>query len=98
MPGGERYPKRIDIVVTSGTGSAQAELTGKIVGIGIKAPANSTYDLEIVDNDGFGICGDTAINGNAFLVSTARSWGIASINITNATNGEYGVKVFFDSE
>ena len=97
--GGERYPKLFSIVVVGGQGSITMDLTGQLSGIAVKSPSpTATYDLEILDVDGFGIGGEVNVTGNSFLVlNGTQGWGNSSINITNATNGTYQLKVIFIS-
>jgi hypothetical protein len=94
---GVNIPTMAVITVTGGSGSKTLNLEGKILGIGILAPsAAAVFDLEILDIDGFGVAHIDDGVGNMTIPYNMRFFGQHTIYLTNATDGEYKIKVWFE--
>ena len=91
-------PSLHSLTVAAGTGTLTVAMGGQIVGIGIKPPtAGSTYDIDITDVDGFGLCGAASLTGTITIPFTINPWGDNTITISNASvDGTYKVKIWYD--
>lgn len=92
----ERPPETIAVEVALNTGNTTALRSGNLCAIGIKAPSGvATYDIVIKDADGYGIFIKTGVTGNVTLSVDLQLYGSQIITIENATNGTYGVRLWF---
>lgn len=88
-------PQVCDIVVSGGVGSSVIKLGGTCIAIGVKPPtAVSVYDVEVVDNDGFGLAGEAQCTGICKIDEQVQFFGNHTVSISNATvDGTYRVKL-----
>lgn len=96
MTYGYQIPNVFPITVSGGIGEATGDICGKALGVGILAPDSATYDIEILDADGFGVFGRTNCSGNTTIECQIRFYNRHTIYITNATDGIYKVKVWYE--
>lgn len=83
------------IVVTGGTGTRVVTFSGYITAVAIKAPnATATYGIEIFDADSFPLMGEAGMTGNTRIDRTFATSGANTINIVNATNGTYEIRLW----
>ena len=94
---GVNIPTMFKVSVSSGTGAITLDLYGKALGIGIKAPSSaSNYDFECVDVDGFGVSQVIDVTGNLTIPCSTRFYGPHTITISNATDGDYYIKIWYE--
>jgi len=94
---GTNIPTTFAITVSGGTGTKTLDLYGKALGIGVKAPSTiANYDIEAVDVDGFGITLVVDATGNLTIPCATRFYGPHTFTISNATDGTYMVKIWFE--
>ena len=94
---GVNLPTIFLVSVSGGTGTKTLALSGKALGIGVKAPSTAAvYDFEIVDVDGFGVSLMVGAVGNLTIPCQTIFIHQHTITISNATDGDYMVKIWFE--
>ncbi len=94
---GEYQPKKFDVTVSSGTGSKTFISHGNAEAMAIKVPSGTpTYDVEILDDDGFPITGKAGNAGNCRIDKEFRLFQGYTLYLTNVSaDGTYTVKIWF---
>ena len=94
---GVNLPTLFIVSVAGGVGQKALDLNGKVLAVGVIAPNTSAvYDMEILDVDGFGVCHLDDAVGNVSVNYGARFYGPHTVYFTNATDGDYKVKVWYE--
>lgn len=87
----------LPVVTGQGTYNVPANSFGKITLVCIIPPASSNprYDYNMTDPDGFGITGNTNLQGSMTMVSNVPFLNGGTFNILNATvDGTYTVRLY----
>lgn len=93
---GFQIPNIFNITVVGGIGQIVGDICGKALGVGVLSPNGAIYDIEILDGDGFGVFGRTNCSGNTTIECVIRFYNRHAIYLTNATDGVYKVKVWYE--
>lgn len=90
-------PSKIPVVVTSGLGSGLLTVGGEIIGIGVIPPNNAaSYNVDLADSDGFGVCAIAGANGKVTAKVSNQGFGAITFTISGASiDGTYQVKVWY---
>lgn len=93
-------PRRItlSLTVAGNAGTAHFIDVGEIQRISIDAPSGASYELELLDADGDGIWGQGNLTGDRTLrLDDELVNGQVTVNLANATNGAYRIKIWLRS-
>ena len=83
----------LTITVSGGVGEETFNQTGRILQAAIIPPNGATYDFEIGDEDGYGIGGEPNLSGKVTLGIDKICFKVNTIYFTNATDGDYKVRL-----
>lgn len=94
----DRSPTVIDVTVSGGSGAVVVSLAGGCIAVGAKKISGTpTYDIELMDQDGFGLFGKEGLSGVSTVPCKIQFWGNTTVLISNASlDGAYQVKLWYD--
>jgi len=82
-------PQKFTITVVGNTGSVTLDGSGELIRLSLQTSVMGNYDLDITDDEGFGVFGKNNSTGNTTFLIDSQPANSVTITLSNAGNGTF---------